>query len=185
MLSGFIDSSDCPCRCLALMSLRLQWTAHDARSSNHSRLSEALKSLETHLLSNFLVCTFGALSCSPTTGSRFTVLCMQGDSVRKEELWTWLMKDAGHLPIPARDKSSASQVALDLLPSRRRFSKKSRPACDKLLTKLCQTQSDKVLLSPRPPTIQLTSPLPANQPVFYAALSFKQLIPAHSLTACC
>ncbi len=83
---------------------------------------------------------------------------MQGDSVRKEELWTWLMKDAGHLPIPASDKGSASQVVFDLLPSRRRSSKRSRPACDKLLTGLCQTQSDKVLVSLHPPTIQLTSP---------------------------
>ena len=40
---------------MSSMRLGLQWTAQDAQSTNNLHLLEALKSLEAHLLSEFLV----------------------------------------------------------------------------------------------------------------------------------
>ena len=74
----------------------------------------------------------------------FQYTLLQADSIRREELWTWLMKDAGQLPVAAAKKGNASQVVLDLLPSSHRSSSKSKPVCEKLLSGLCHAQADKV-----------------------------------------
>lgn len=74
----------------------------------------------------------------------FQCTFLQADSVRREELWAWLMKDAGQLPVAAAKKDNASQVVLDLLPSPHRSSSKSEPVCERLLSGLCQAQADEV-----------------------------------------
>ena len=60
------------------------------------------------------------------------------------------MRDAAFLHIPAAEKGEAAYALLDLLPSPRRSSKRSKPACYRLLCGLCQAQADQVCLESMP-----------------------------------